>query len=111
MMRRDNNARVHKVVGGQIPRMTTSRHDQIMKTFAKRLKAARERAGFKSAQRFAGQLGMEPHSYRKYERGTAEPNFERLVQICEVLEIETSYLLPISKIADGHGRKGNQAAA
>lgn len=90
--------------------MTTSRHDQIMKTFAKRLKMARERAGFRSAQQFAGFIGMEPHSYRKYERGSTEPNFERLVQICEILEIDANYLLPIT-VEASKTRKGNRVAA
>jgi transcriptional regulator with XRE-family HTH domain len=76
--------------------MTTSRHEQIMNTFAKRLKAARMRAGYTSAQQFAGALGMEPHSYRKYERGTAEPNFERLVEMCKLLDIDVNHLLPVN---------------
>ena len=66
-----------------------------MKTFGKRLKAARASAGFKSAQKFAHSMGLEPHSYRKYERGQAEPNFETLMRICELLKVETSYLLPV----------------
>ena len=95
---------------GTLSRMTTSRHDQIMKTFAKRLKAARIRAGYTSAQRFAGVLGVEPHSYRKYERGTAEPRFEILVRMCEMLDIETSELLPRS-VSKGSKGSGHQAAA
>lgn len=66
-----------------------------MKTFAKRLKQARKDAGFKSAESFAGSAGIEPHTYRKYERGASEPNFETLMRICELLNIPTSYLLPL----------------
>lgn len=83
-----------------MPAMTTSRYDQIMRTFAKRLKRAREQAGYASAQRLASTLGIEPHAYRKYERGEAEPNFETLVRICETLRIETSFLLPVHKTVD-----------
>lgn len=82
-----------------------------MKTFAKRLKAARMRAGYKSAQKFAGVLGVEPHSYRKYERGTAEPRFEILVRMCEMLDIETSELLPRSVAGKGSHSGGSRAAA
>lgn len=79
----------------RIPR--TSRYKAIMKTFAERLRKAREDNGFKSAQQFAGVLGLEPHAYRKYERGHSEPNFEVLVRICEVLKVTPNYLLPMAK--------------
>lgn len=82
-----------------------------MKTFAKRLKAARMRAGYKSAQKFAGVLGVEPHSYRKYERGTAEPRFEILVRMCEMLNIDTSELLPRSISSKGSSSGSSRAAA
>ena len=75
--------------------MTTSRYDQIMRTFAKRLRKARKDRGFRSAQKFSALVGLEPHTYRKYERGQSEPNFEILVRICEVLEIDTSALIPV----------------
>lgn len=64
-----------------------------MKTFAERLKAAREKH-YESAQQFAQVLGMEPHAYRKYERGQSEPNFETLTRICELLELTANDLLP-----------------
>lgn len=66
-----------------------------MRTFGKRLKTAREKAGYKSAQSFANVLGLEPPAYRKYERGASEPNFETLVRICELLSVNTDFLLPI----------------
>jgi transcriptional regulator with XRE-family HTH domain len=93
--------------------MTTSRYDQIMRTFSKRLKKARQDAGFRSAQSFAGVLGLEPHSYRKYERGSAEPNFETLLRICELLNVEANFLLP--RPSEGRsssfGRDGSARAA
>lgn len=84
-----------------------------MRTFGKRLRAAREGAGYRSAQQFAHAIGMEPHSYRKYERGTAEPNFERLVQMCEQLNVDANYLLPMPGNAGGNERRssGGRAAA
>ena len=79
--------------------MPGTRHQTILKTFGKRLKAARERAGFASAQKFAHILGVEPHAYRKYERGAAEPNFETLTRICEHLHITPNDLLPLAATA------------
>jgi transcriptional regulator with XRE-family HTH domain len=76
--------------------MATSRYEKIMKTFGKRLRTARENAGYRSAQSFSNVLGMEPHAYRKYERGSSEPNFETLVRICELLRVNTDYLIPIA---------------
>ena len=75
--------------------MGTSRYTKIMKTFGKRLKSARENAGYRSAQSFSNVLGMEAPAYRKYERGHSEPNFETLVRICELLKVNTDFLLPI----------------
>lgn len=64
-----------------------------MKVFGKVLKKARE-AKFRSAQKFAERLGLEPHTYRTYERGKAEPNFETLTRICAELDITPNDLLP-----------------
>lgn len=76
--------------------METGRYKQIMKTFGTRLKQARELAGYRSAQQFAGVLGLEPHTYRKYERGAAEPNYDTLTRICELLEVTPNHLLPLA---------------
>ncbi len=58
------------------------------------MQIARLRAGYKSAQQFANKMGIEPHTYRKYERGDAEPNFETLTRICADLQITPNDLLP-----------------
>ena len=76
--------------------MMTSRHKQIMRTFAKRLKEARELAGYKSAASFAAALALEPHTYRKYERGDAEPNLETLTRMCHLLRVTPNHLLPLA---------------
>ena len=79
----------------QTPRRPeTRRYKQIMKAFAKRLKVARENAGYRSAESFANVLGMESHAYRKYERGDSEPNFETFTRVCELLDITPNELLP-----------------
>lgn len=66
-----------------------------MKTFGDRLREAREKSGeFRSAAHFANVLGIEPHAYRKYERGQSEPNFDTLTRICELLDLTPNQLLP-----------------
>ena len=64
-----------------------------MRTFATRLKAARK-ARFPSAAQFAAVADIEPHTYRKYERGQSEPNFDTLMRMCELLDVDAGYLLP-----------------
>lgn len=66
-----------------------------MKTFAQRLKQARE-AKYDSASRFAGVLGLDAHAYRKYERGDSEPNYDTLTRICELLDITPNDLFPLA---------------
>ena len=94
--------------------MAQGRYKQIMKTFGSRLKQARELAGYKSAQQFAGVLGLEPHTYRKYERGQAEPNYDTLTRICELLDITPNHLLPLAaamRRRDGETSPPRTAAA
>lgn len=75
-----------------------------MKTFGKQLRIARRNAGYTSAQQFAGVLGKEPHTYRHYERGEAEPDFETLTRICELLSIAPNDLFPLAATAAKSGR-------
>ena len=72
----------------------TSRYRRILRVFGKRLKEARLAANYKSAQQFAYALGIEPATYRFYERGQSQPNFEVLTRICELLSISPNDLLP-----------------
>jgi transcriptional regulator with XRE-family HTH domain len=74
-------------------RPLNERHRKLMKTFADRLKAARE-VKYGSAEQFAHTLAFSPHRYRKYERGQAEPNFETLTRICDLLGITPNDLFP-----------------
>ena len=63
-----------------------------MGRFSKRLKTARAKK-YVSAQKFAFKMGLDPHAYRKYERGEANPPLETLVRICEDLGITPDGLL------------------
>ncbi len=78
-----------------------------MKHFSKRLKQARKDAGWRSAERFAASIGVEPHTYRKYEAGKSEPNFEVLLRICESLNVPLSHLLPM----EGEKRRPQKSQA
>ena len=85
----------------------TQRHARILRLFGKNLKIARARR-YTSAQKFAERLGLEPHTYRTYERGTSEPNFETLTRICEELGVTPNELLPA---ASGQQRPSQAASA
>lgn len=39
------------------------------------------------------QIGVLPDTYRKYEKGIREPDFETLIKIANVLQTSTDYLL------------------
>lgn len=70
-----------------------------MRTFAAKLRDARVAAGYSSAEAFAEFIGMNPHTYRKYERdpkntNSAEPDFYTLTRLCEHLKVTPNDLLP-----------------
>lgn len=69
-------------------------HQDVMKTFARRLMQARKAAGFDTAKEFAETLSVEQNRYRHWERGTAQPDYSMLVRICRALNIEPNYLFP-----------------
>jgi len=71
----------------------TQRQMKILATFGKRLRKTRLQAGFRSAQKFAEHLGIEPPAYRHYERGAAQPSLKLLTRICVNLGVSTNYLL------------------
>ena len=70
------------------------RADRVLNDFARELRKARLRAGFRSAQGFADKIGLEPHTYRKYERGNTHPPLEVLIRICDNLGITPNDLIP-----------------
>ena len=69
-------------------------HDEVMSTFGKKLKEARERAGFHTAKEFADSLGVEENRYRHWERGSAQPNLPMLARITRLLKVELGELVP-----------------
>ena len=74
--------------------MPRTYYEQILNTFGKVLRKARVRAKYTSAEQFAKKLGIEPHTYRKYERGETHPNPVILTRICMDLTITPNDLFP-----------------
>lgn len=60
--------------------------------FGKVLNQTRKSRGF-TAQQMADEVGINLHSYRKYERGTRQPSFEILVKLADKLDVTTDFLL------------------
>lgn len=64
----------------------------VKATFGNRLKQARE-ARFETAQEFAAVIGIEPHTYRKYERGESDPPLQIVGRMALALGVSTDYLI------------------
>lgn len=60
--------------------------------FYERLNATRKLKGF-TAQQMADSLNIALRSYRMYESGDRSPSLEMLVQIADILNVSTDYLL------------------
>ena len=68
----------------------------IRRQFSDRLRRARE-SKFATATDFAMHIGLEPHTYRAYERAAAEPSFETLIAMCQALGLTPNDLLTLDK--------------
>ncbi len=60
--------------------------------FSKRLNQTRKERGI-TAQKMADLLQTGIRNYRKYESGDAKPTLDGLVQIADILDVSTDYLL------------------
>ena len=60
--------------------------------FSKRLNALRKEKGF-TAQKMADLLHTGIRNYRKYESGDAKPSIDGLIEIADILDVSTDYLL------------------
>ncbi len=85
--------------------MTDRFETDVMSTFGRKLKEARERAGFETAKQFAESLGIEENRYRHWERGSAQPALPMLVRITRLLKVELTELIP-----HAYQKKGDQVA-
>lgn len=66
-----------------------------MKEFAKRLRIQRLKRGYKQ-QDIAYFMHVSQVSVSNWERGVKEPNFSKLVKLCEVLGQTPNYMLGVS---------------
>ncbi len=80
--------------------MTPAAYGNMMKSFGRKLRNARLRKGYSSAEAFATMLRINPPTYRTYERGAAEPGFDNLIRICMALGITPNELLPIHTVTE-----------
>ena len=73
--------------------------------FPQRLNQTRKSCGF-TAQSMADYLAVTLRTYRNYESGRSEPNYELLVLIADRLNVSLDYLLCrdefLAKRADEH---------
>lgn len=91
--------------------MTNRFEQEIMSTFGRQLKKARERAGFAHAKDFAEALGVEENRYRHWERGSAQPNLPMLVRITRLLRVELGDLIPAAYQANEQHNHRDKAAS
>ena len=69
------------------------------KIFAGRLRQARQATGL-SQRKFANLIGMSPTGYCQYENGQSEPNIPMLINLSEILNRSTDWLLGRIDIED-----------
>lgn len=60
--------------------------------FPQRLNKTRKEKGF-TAQKMADLLSVGIRTYRHYESGHSSPNIYALIQIADILDVSTDYLL------------------
>jgi transcriptional regulator with XRE-family HTH domain len=80
--------------------------DQVKKALAKRLKRARQDAGYRFAGEFAHVLKVEEHTYRAWERGTHLPDIPTMTRICKLLNVEPNELMPLAIKRQPNGNQG-----
>ena len=68
-----------------------------MEIFKERLKSLRKQQNLTQTD-VAKQLKIAQPSYVRYEKGTAEPSFENLVKLANLLNTTVDYLLGMDKI-------------
>lgn len=69
----------------------TSSEEKML--FARRLREQRELRGFETREAFAEKIGVQPATYRQWERGGAEPGIANLVKIQRGLGVSLDYLI------------------
>lgn len=70
--------------------------------FGKRLRKTRMNKGY-TQQKMADLLSIGLRSYQKYEECSREPSFDLLVQIADIFDVTTDYLLCRDGFLKAHG--------
>lgn len=60
--------------------------------FSERLKTIRKERGLTQAD-LAKLIGIKKAAITRWESGSREPNFTRLVELCDALDVSSDYLL------------------
>lgn len=63
------------------------------RSFAQRLSSLRRVVGYEDAKDFAEALGIQPNTYRRWERAETEPSIELILRICQRLGVTPTFLL------------------
>lgn len=67
--------------------------ERVRRAFGRRLAAAREMAGYATAEDFAAALRLDGGRYRRWEAGNREPKYYLLIRIADALNVSTDFLL------------------
>lgn len=88
-----------------------AKNDPIVQAFAKRLATARVFFGFETAVQFAKELGIEPETYRSWERGTNECPLRVIAQIREKFDVSLDWLIAGKGAGISNGRGAASASS
>lgn len=70
-----------------------STREGVRTSFGKRLEAVRIAAGYRDRVSIARDMGKEPSTYGRWERGETEPAYADLLRLCELLNTDPNFLL------------------
>lgn len=74
-----------------------------MKGFGYKIQKARKEFGLSQTE-VAQQIPMNQSNYSKIEKDTQEPSLEQLKRICEILHIDSNFLLSLDEYEDISGK-------
>lgn len=78
----------------------------------RRIRAAREKAGFRTGREFAAKLGVKPATLSGWEKGHYSPSLSNFNRIIELTRERSSYLNPENLVGrDSLASMANQLAA
>lgn len=66
------------------------------KLFGRRVRAAREAAGYASQEELARTLGVSVFTVSRWERGESKPDFDGLHRLADALRVSAASLLEVA---------------